>query len=53
MRTEKGGSSAFPLEASMLFLRLFPMVAPHEDLLARKDTSQPVHETPPPAPALS
>ena len=37
----------------MLFLRLFPVVTPHEDLLSRKDTSQPVRETPPPAPALS
>lgn len=53
MRTEKEGSSAFPLEASMLFLGLFTMVTPNEDLLARKDASQPVRETPPPAPALS
>lgn len=37
----------------MLFLRLFTMVAPNKDLLARKDTSQPVRETPPPALALS
>ena len=53
MRTEKEGSSAFPLEASMLFLGLFTMVTPNEDLLARKDASQPVRETPPPALALS